>query len=92
MSNTLKDFGLDANKVYAFNTLKEEWRKYCKFGFAMGIMIWRVKFVDKENMPDIVDYQEGDELKPLKIAADKEDEYRQIIRDLVLHMNNNNYF
>lgn len=58
----------------------------------MGLFLWRIKLVDKDNIPDIIDHKEGDEVEPVRIAPDKEDEYRQRIRELVFHMYYNDFF
>lgn len=92
LSSILKEFNLDTEKIYTIHTLKNEWRKYCKFGFAMSIMLWRVKLVEEDLIPDFSKCEDDEIIQPFKLAEDKENEYKQIMRDLVLHMYKNDFF
>lgn len=88
LTDTLKEFGLKADEIYSFTRLKDEWRKYCKYGFAMGVMLWNLKLADKESIQDV----ETDELQPFKIADGFQEEYERRILDLILHMHTNYFF
>lgn len=93
LSDTLKVFNLDVEQMYPFTRLKEEWKTYCKFGFAMAVMLWRVKFIDDSVAMEVQPENEDIEvLEPIKIRADKEDEYKRRIRELVYHMYENDFF
>lgn len=89
LSDTLNQFGLKAENLYSLNTLKEEWKKYCKFGFGMGLMMWRIKLADQNSIPNLM--KDENKNTPFKIAADKEDEYKQALKELILHMYNNDF-
>lgn len=79
--------------MYPFERLKDEWKKYCPFGFAMGMILWRLKFIDEGVVVEITPEIEDKEfLEPIKIKEDKEEEYKQKIRDLVYHMYENDFF
>lgn len=52
-SSTLRDFGLDASKIFTFDDLKNEWRDNCAFGFAFSQMMWFSKLAksyEKRNL------------------------------------------
>lgn len=90
LCRTLRVFDLDAGQHYPFSTLKEEWGKYCKFGFAMTLFVSRLKLADEESVPDLKKYQ-GGPLDPFKIPVEKEESFKQNMRNLVLHMCSNNF-
>lgn len=90
LSETLKVFGLDAEKIYSFNTLLQDWKENCKFGFAMALMLLRAKAIDLKIVPDIFGTQDIELL--MKLVPELKDQFNQAIRDLVLHMYNNDFF
>lgn len=92
LANTLNEFGLEAEQLYSINTLKKEWKIYSKYGFAMGIMLWRIKLVDHNDVPDIQELNEIDENNTYRIASGKEEEFKQRIKALIFHMYKNDYF
>lgn len=91
LSNTLQELNLDAGKIYTFSTLKEDWKDYAKFGFFLALLVWRMKLARSE---DLIDYAEIDHENPreIRLTEEKENTYREIVRNLVLHMYNNNFF
>lgn len=89
LSKTLKEFGLVAEQIYSYETLKEEWKTYAKFGLGMGLSLWSIKMADPTEVPDTSELQKN--LKIFKIRSGKKEEHKQIIRDLVFHMYNNDY-
>lgn len=88
MTETLQEFGLNADKIYPFTIFKEEWKTYCKFGFALGVMVWRTKFADSTKIQDLSD-EEG---ILFELTEDKKDEYKEKVKALILHMCSNNFF
>lgn len=90
MSDTLKEFGLDAEKLYSLKTFKGEWRKLCKHGFRLGLYLWIIKLSDKNSMQEFT--EEGPAWEKFEIAVDKRDDYRKRIRELVCHMYDNDFF
>lgn len=91
LTETLKEFDLDAEQMYSFNKLKDEWKKYSKFGFAMSFMLWKVKLAETQDLPDFNDLENAQIIEPLKIADDKIDDYKQRIREIVIHMYKNDF-
>lgn len=89
----MRELDIDVEEIYSFDRLTEEWKKYCAFGFAMAMSLWRIKFIDEgvtmEIEPEIEDKEF---LEPIKIKEDKEEEYKQKMRDLVYHMYENDFF
>lgn len=88
MSETLTDFGLSADDLYSYTTFKEEWKKYCKVGFILGLFIWKIKLVHKDDAPDF-----SQDVNPkINISAIKENYYKDRIRELAFHMYINDFF
>lgn len=90
LSSTLNEFGLDSGNCYPFETLKEDWKRYCKHGFVSSLFIWIMKFIDfKEILKSLnTNYEEIGFKVPEIIVED----YKKIVRELVLHMYNNDFF
>nr|XP_023020904.1 uncharacterized protein LOC111509390 [Leptinotarsa decemlineata] len=53
LSNTLMKMNCDPEKLYSKETLKKEWKMYCKFGFVMGLLGLRDHTVREEYPMDI---------------------------------------
>lgn len=89
LSETLEKFDLDADQCYSFNTLKQEWKDYCIFGFGMTLFVSRLKLREGDIL-DMTKYN-GTKLEPFKIPIEQEGNYKENMRDLVLHMCNHNF-
>lgn len=93
LTEVLKEFAVDAQQIYPLSTLKQEWKKFCKFGFHMATALWKAKLADPNKLPDFaVSSTELDRRDLWVVAADKKEVYRQIIRDLVFHFKKNDFF
>ncbi|KAG5889701.1 hypothetical protein JTB14_029731 [Gonioctena quinquepunctata] len=46
LSESLKQYGCDSDKLYPIEILKQEWKQYSKFGFMMAILVWMGKLAD----------------------------------------------
>ncbi|KAJ8926074.1 hypothetical protein NQ315_009930 [Exocentrus adspersus] len=90
LSSTLKAFGCDSDRIYPFHQLKKDWKRYCKLGFSMALMIWRMKLTEEGQVKDLQDMTKQSE-EELRASAYDETEYRRITRDLVLHMFENDF-
>lgn len=88
LSKTLKEFGLSAEKLYSFRAFKEEWKIYCKFGFILAPFLWKLKLIDKDDVPDFT----NDLNASIKISESKQDDFKKRFRELAFHMYNNNFF
>lgn len=87
LTETLEDFGISAERIYSFDTFKEDWKRYCKLGLSPGLFLWKVKFYKNEDLPN-----PGESLNvSLKVPSDLQDTYKKIVRDLILHMYNNDF-
>ncbi|XP_074029050.1 uncharacterized protein [Leptinotarsa decemlineata] len=53
LSDTLIRLNCDPEKTYSRETLKEEWKMYCKFGFVMGLIGLRDHMIREEDRMDI---------------------------------------
>lgn len=88
LRDTLKEYDLNAENIYSYETFKEEWKKYSNFGFMLSLMLWKVKLCDPTTTPDqIVD----DFDTVIHVADDHKEKYKQTIRQLVSHMYKHNY-
>ncbi|KAG5868943.1 hypothetical protein JTB14_015095 [Gonioctena quinquepunctata] len=85
LSESLKRYGCDAKKAYPYEILKSEWKKYCKFGFIMGIVLWTVKL---EMSRDEVKVKEGSNEPILTID---EERFSEVINNLINHLGENDY-
>lgn len=92
LSETLQQFGLNAEKIYPFSTFREEWKEFSKFGFAMSLIALKTKLADPKTIPDSLDITDGEKLKQPQLAEGKEEEYKLRIRGLVIHMHQNGFF
>lgn len=88
LTETLKKFDLIAEEVYSFETLKDEWKRYCKLSFITGLHLWKLKLIDMNKIPDFAQALDA----PLIISKNNEESFKHIIRDLCFHMYNNNFF
>lgn len=84
---------MNIDKIYPLQRLRNEWKKYCKFGFAMAIVVWMFKFIHKDVVVNLTPNHEDMEfMEPVRIRESKENEYKQRIRELIYHMYENNFF
>lgn len=88
LTNTLKEFDLKAEIVYSLKMFKEEWKKYCKFGFPLALGIWKLKLIDQNELPD---FSKNIDDVTMKIAECFEEDYKNRIRELVFHLNSNGF-
>lgn len=93
LTETLEEFGLSADKLYSFDKFKEEWKKYSKFGYAMGINLWHIKLADKNAMKEFgdIDSKPKTDFELLKITNDMQEDFNRISKELILHMHNNDF-
>lgn len=90
MSDTLKEFDLDVEKLYSLQTFKEEWRKLCKHGFRLSLYVWILKLADKNSPPEMT--EEGPNWEKCEIDVNKKEHFKERIRELVYHMYDNDFF
>lgn len=91
LSEHLKHYGLNAEKVYPFAVMKEEWRKYCSFGFIMGMLIWGAKNIEDGHVPDLNEViDDKNKLQNYNIKIDHKN-YDGPICNLIKHMCDNNF-
>nr|CAH7750149.1 unnamed protein product [Callosobruchus chinensis] len=90
LSRSLNQFGLSSEVIYPMSVLKEEWKRYCKFGVISATMIWKMKLAPDEEAPDLT--LSEDEIME-KFGGDKfvTEEYLVKISDLVEHLKENNF-
>lgn len=90
LSATLRQFGCDSRTLYPLQELKNDWKRYCKLGFTMALMLWKLKLTYDGEFKDLEDFAKlrDGELKP---SGYDEETYKKITRDLILHLYENDY-
>lgn len=91
LSDTLKEYSLDAEQIYPFSTFKTEWKKFCKFGFYLGLMLWKAKLTDPNRISDCMENIEKDRTYIWKVDEHAAKQFKEIMKSLVLHMYKNNF-
>lgn len=81
LTKTLHMFNLNVEEIYTFQTLKKEWKKYCKVGFAMGISCLKLRLIDEIMEKNL----------KITVTIEKEKECRDRMRQLIYHMCNNDF-
>lgn len=89
LSATLKAFSLNSESIYSFKTFKEEWKDCCKYGFPFGMFLWRLKLFPSDAAPDLTD-------KVIKMdksipSEDRQKLYEERIRELIIHLYDNDF-
>ncbi|GJQ78457.1 hypothetical protein Trydic_g11576 [Trypoxylus dichotomus] len=58
LSKRIRQLGSDPETLYPLLVLKEEWKKFAKFGFAMGFFLVKSILMSKDEMPNLEEYPE----------------------------------
>ncbi|XP_072386438.1 uncharacterized protein [Diabrotica undecimpunctata] len=53
LSETLKSYDCDVEKIFPLDALKKEWKEYNTFGFIMGLVLWLNKTAEPTEIPNI---------------------------------------
>ncbi|CAG9835911.1 unnamed protein product [Diabrotica balteata] len=63
LSETLKSYDCDVEKVFPFDALKNEWKQYNAFGFIMGLLLWLNKSMEQReyNLSEMMDSSQNGE-------------------------------
>lgn len=87
LTETLREFGISTERIYSFDTFRKDWKKYCILCLAPSIYLWKIKIFKNEDLPN-----PGESLNVSSIHCSSfQETYRTIVRDLILHMHNNDY-
>ncbi|KAJ3659966.1 hypothetical protein Zmor_011627 [Zophobas morio] len=83
----VKSMGNDPEKLFPFSALKDQWKKYSRFGLIVSLAIIRMKLTNTEDILDLTDNVEIDQMVDI-MAKQKFDEegYRKRMRELLWHM------
>ncbi|KAJ3659965.1 hypothetical protein Zmor_011626 [Zophobas morio] len=86
-SSFVKSLGSDPEKLFPFEALEDQWKKYAKFGMMVSLSIIRMKLINTEDVVDLTDELEVDQFADA-LAKQKFDEetYRKRTRELLWHM------
>lgn len=84
LTETLREFGISAERIYSFDTFKKDWKRYCILCLAPVIFLWKIKMFKNVELPN-----PGESLH---VSSSRlQQTYKKIVRDVILHMNNNNF-
>lgn len=94
LSDTLAEFGLNVEDTYPFETLKSEWKKYCKFGYSMALLLLKQKLMYKDvETIDLTDkVEENIDLESFEKGKYDKKLLELQVRHLVRHMYANDFF
>ncbi|XP_018566830.1 uncharacterized protein LOC108907575 [Anoplophora glabripennis] len=92
LSENLREYGCDPDKIYPFQAIKNEWKVYCQLGFIVGMMVWRGKMTYEDDAVDLTDLSNNEEdlKKFFETNYDKET-FQRTMRDIILHLFENDY-
>ncbi|XP_018566200.1 uncharacterized protein LOC108907140 [Anoplophora glabripennis] len=90
LSETLKQFGCDSDKLFPMQALKEDWKRFCKLALTMSLMVWRVKFVYEEEWKDNTDEAINVQEQIIQSGYD-ETAFNKTVRDLLYHLHENDF-
>ncbi|XP_018566811.1 uncharacterized protein LOC108907557 [Anoplophora glabripennis] len=94
LSESLRAYGCDPDELYPLKALKDDWKVHCQFGASMAFIIWRGKFVYDGEAVDFTDFaaEDDQDMQKFKDAKFDEKSYKERIRDILLHLYENDYF
>lgn len=92
LSKQIKVLGSDPEKLYPFQILMDEWKKYCKYGFSIAFMLVKAMLSSSDEALDLESMNLGEEqVKNLYPKYEKQDEYLRRMRVLANYMIKNDY-
>lgn len=90
LSETLRQFGCDSRLLYPLQELKNDWKRFCKLGFTLALMLWKLKLTHDGEFKDLEDFVKLSE-EEFNSSAYDEETYKKVTRDLILHLYENDY-
>ncbi|XP_072375177.1 uncharacterized protein [Diabrotica undecimpunctata] len=90
LSKSLRDYDLEVENIYPYETLKKEWKDNIQFGFIMSIIIWGSKYLDLGDVANLA-VTGVDAYMDLETCYSNQN-YVQAILNLVRHFNENDFF
>lgn len=88
-STTLRELGDDPETLYPFSAFQADWKKYCKFGFLLGLMLQRMKLISNDEIRDLHDVKEDSDVDNTALfmeATFDKNSFEERARNLVLHV------
>ncbi|XP_049820603.1 uncharacterized protein LOC126264917 [Aethina tumida] len=88
-SNTVKSLGSDPEALLPYEVLKEDWKKYSKFGIQFGIMVHKLKLMDGKDMLKVgSDDKMWKEVAAIKLTKEKQEIFRERVKPLEVSYKN----
>lgn len=91
LSEHLQQYGLKVDEIYPFEVMKQEWKRYCSFGFIMGYQILGVRNMNEDEIPDISKLLNSKEPYIYKKRQKKGNTFEESIYNLAKHMYDNDF-
>ncbi|KAG5896182.1 hypothetical protein JTB14_016957 [Gonioctena quinquepunctata] len=92
LAETLVKLKCHPELEYSLDMIKEEWRKHCRFGFIMGLLILKGKLVNKDGDKDISEIlSKSGEMEEMEAGMYNEGAYKKKCLDLIRHMHVNGF-
>lgn len=78
LSDFLKELGSDPDSVFPFDVFMMQWKKYRKFGLAMGLVGFRFMLTEQDEVPELTTKEILEQSLVRDIANQKEQDRRVI--------------
>ncbi|GJQ81313.1 hypothetical protein Trydic_g20526 [Trypoxylus dichotomus] len=93
LSRQIRQMGSNPDVLYPFPIFLMEWRKYCKFGFAMACLVIKAMLCSQDEAFDLAELnsEDGKQLENLFPKFDNQKEYVKRMKNLARFMIDNGY-
>ncbi|GJQ82630.1 hypothetical protein Trydic_g19650 [Trypoxylus dichotomus] len=92
LTDQLKQMGSDPEVVYPKEIFEKEWKKHCKYGFAMAFLLIKIMLAKQDEVPKMneVDFESTEKIEFFS-KFDNEAEFAKRIRTLARFMIDRDY-
>lgn len=91
-TNTVKSLGSDPEKLLSYEVLKEDWKKYSKFGIQLSIMGHKIKLMEKKDMMKVgSDDEIWKEVAAIKLTGKNREIFKERVKPLIEDSYKNGY-
>lgn len=86
--------GTEAEKVYPYEILKSQWKKYSRYGLSCAMVIINSMLADDEDIVDLGQAADAGQnvANSFNYEIKNKEEYNRRITDIILHFSENNFF
>lgn len=92
LCDMLSNFRLDGNECYPFEELKNDWKKYSKYGYSMALLLTKLKVAHEGGELALSDILQSDK-PPAVLEAERYDaeKVKQRYKEIVSHFYENDF-